>query len=79
MKTYLRGFVVSTIELPFPHIGGTYESMVFRTDADGNITDWSELLCRRYVTSDAAEKGHSEIVNTFDPNDYTNADEGDDE
>ena len=41
---------------------GDYETMVFRCDEAGEVTDWQELDFRRYDTEDAAKVGHEEIV-----------------
>lgn len=39
-----------------------YESMVFRCDQDGEITDFTELDFRRYNTEEEARAGHQEMV-----------------
>jgi hypothetical protein len=72
-RTMVDGYVVSTIKfapwaLPgadnYPALfgGHMYESMVFRADSDGNVTDWSEVDGLRYATEDAAHAGHASLV-----------------
>ena len=44
---------------------GGYESMVFECDADGKVTNWTELKGVRYDSREAAELGHDELVNIY--------------
>ena len=63
-------YVVSTVSLPgyelaprlYDELGGGYETMVFHCDADGIVTDWLELDCRRYRSHQAARAGHNDVV-----------------
>ena len=63
-------YVVSTVRLPgyelaprlYDELGGGYETMVFHCDADGIVTDWLELDCRRYRSLEAARAGHDGVV-----------------
>jgi hypothetical protein len=41
---------------------GTFETMVFACDEDGEVTSWRELDFARYSTREDAAKGHEEIV-----------------
>ena len=54
--TDIDGFAqVSTVLLPFPHLGGEYETMIF--GAGMNSPLW------RYRTFEDAKKGHDRVVN----------------
>ena len=67
-RTVVDGYVISTVKLPgaenYPDLfaGHMYESMVFRADSDGKVTDWSEVDGQRYETEDAAHAGHASLV-----------------
>jgi hypothetical protein len=53
---------VSTVALIIEHHGGMwYETMVFPS-ANGQVTDWGELSCRRYPNKHMAELGHAREV-----------------
>jgi hypothetical protein len=39
-----------------------YETMVFRADSDGEVTDWMEVDGLRYATEEAAHAGHASLV-----------------
>ena len=41
---------------------GSYETMVFACDEQGEVTDWRELDFARYTTEDDARAGHEDIV-----------------
>lgn len=56
------GVVVSTVDL-FVTIGGQgFETMVFRADKSGKVTDWLELFCRRYDSEQEALRGHKSVI-----------------
>jgi hypothetical protein len=55
------GYMVSSVYLPFPHDGREYETMVFNANKDGNITDWTDLYCKRYYNEEEAMAGHETI------------------
>jgi hypothetical protein len=53
---------VSTVALTIEHYGGMwYETMVFPS-ANGQVTDWGDLFCRRYPNKHKAELGHAREV-----------------
>jgi hypothetical protein len=66
--TVVDGYVISTVKLPgaenYPDLfgGHMYESMVFRADSDGTVTNWTEVDSLRYETEDAARLGHAALV-----------------
>lgn len=45
-----------------------FETMIFRCNADGKVTDWGELFADRYDTIDEATTGHKVACDTFQPN-----------
>lgn len=59
-------YIVSTIFLGIDHgfdgVPKWYETMVFKCDAAGNVTDWIELACDRYTTREEAIEGHANMV-----------------
>lgn len=55
-------WVVSTVRLPFTHIGGDYETLVFPATVEGEVASWAELAMRRYETVEAAHAGHEAMV-----------------
>ena len=67
-RTMVDGYVISTVKLPgadnYPSLFADhkYESLVFRIDSGGNVTDWSEVDGLRYATEDAAHAGHASLV-----------------
>lgn len=71
-QTIVGKFKVSTIELPFPLMGMSYETMAFPCDSRGNVIDWSEDFCDRYKTEEQALAGHESTVKAYeariDPN-----------
>jgi hypothetical protein len=53
---------VSTVALTFEHYGGMwYETMVFPS-ANGQVTNWSDLYCKRYPSKHKAKLGHAREV-----------------
>ena len=67
-RTAVDGYVISTVQLPgaekYPELFADhrYETMVFRADSDGKVTDWIEVDGQRYATEDAALAGHRAMV-----------------
>ena len=67
-RTVVDGYVISTVKLAgaenYPDLfaGHMYETMVFRADSDGTVTDWLEVDGLRYATEDAAHAGHASLV-----------------
>jgi len=43
-------------------IQGDYETMVFRCDPDGGVSDMMDIDMQRYDTEEEAIKGHEEMV-----------------
>ena len=39
-----------------------WETMVFRCDENGNVSDWMDLDSELYICKDHAFKGHNEMV-----------------
>ena len=66
-----RRFRVSTVLLPTMHSGGQYETMVFATDAQGEVTNWGELMMDRYETEAEARAGHEAVCAGFQPDEAT--------
>lgn len=62
-----RHFRVSTVDLTVRHSGGQYETMVFATDAQGEVTNWRELMMDRYETEAEARAGHESVCASFQP------------
>ncbi len=60
-------YVVSTVELAFKGLSAPYETMVFACDAEGEVTNWSELYCDTYDSEEEARKGHEFAIKTFHP------------
>jgi hypothetical protein len=67
-RTVVDGYVISTVKLAgaenYPDLfaGHMYETMVFRADGAGTVTDWLEVDGLRYATEDAAHAGHASLV-----------------
>ena len=67
-RTIVDGYVISTVKLagaenhPDLYADHMYETMVFRADSDGTVTDWMEVDGLRYATEDAAHAGHASLV-----------------
>jgi hypothetical protein len=67
-RTVVDGYVISTVKLAgaenYPDLfaGHMYETMVFRADSAGTVTDWLEVDGLRYATEDAAHAGHASLV-----------------
>jgi hypothetical protein len=60
-----KKYLVSTVLPPFgPSI---YETMVFLCDANGNVTDWSEILVKHYNNRTDAVNGHNEVEYYWHP------------
>lgn len=61
LKTYVNGYLVSTVDLGIDHSFGIgkplyYETMIFKEGS------WDDLYCKRYSTEKEAKKGHKEAV-----------------
>ena len=52
-----KKYIVSTVDL-----GRFYETMVFKANKHGEVTDWMDLDCARYPSQGFAEAGHRRIV-----------------
>lgn len=67
-RTVVDGYVISTVKLAgaenYPDLfaGHMYETLVFRADSDGKVTDWIEVDGLRYATEEAAHAGHASLV-----------------
>lgn len=53
--------LVSTVCLGIPHVGGMFETMVFRA-RNGRVKSWLDLDCKRYETAWEARQGHAAMV-----------------
>jgi len=42
-----------------------WETMVFKCDAEGNVSDWNELDCDRYSNEEEARAGHQQMVSRW--------------
>lgn len=38
-----------------------YETMVFASDENGNVTDWTDLDVKRYPNASVASRGHTDM------------------
>ncbi len=54
---------ISTVLLPFPHMGGQYETCVFLLNSEGSSIESN--VVNRYETWDKALEGHERIVKHF--------------
>ncbi len=63
-QTYIKGFFISTV-LP-KDMNGLYETMVFKTDSNNEVIDWSELYTDRYKTKEQAKENHNKVVSIFE-------------
>jgi hypothetical protein len=67
MKTVIKigsdHYLVSTVEVYA--IG--WETMVFRCDPEGEVTNWRELYGVRYRNEFDATAGHSRVCSQFEP------------
>lgn len=43
-----------------------YETMAFKSDKDGNVSDWGDLYCRRYASEEEMKIGHDEICSNLE-------------
>lgn len=59
LKTTIRDYLVSTIDLEFEHIGGRYETAIY--PIVDRRPSFGEVWRRRYATEEEAEKGHAEV------------------
>jgi len=62
-----KHYVISTVELVFSSMSAPFETMAFECDAEGEVTNWSELYCDTYDSQEEALKGHEFAVTTFRP------------
>lgn len=60
-------YVVSTVRLAGGGLygGHIFETMVFPSDAEGDVTNWLELDSQRYRTIDEARIGHNDMVQSW--------------
>ena len=42
-----------------------WETMVFKANKNGEVTNWLDLDCARYDSKEAADCGHSDMVNKW--------------
>lgn len=54
-------YIVSTVDT----FDAGLETMVFRCDKSGNVTDYTDLAAARYDTEEEARNGHQHMVDTF--------------
>tara|TARA_R100000908_G_C3751650_1_gene146202 strand:- start:2413 stop:2637 length:225 start_codon:yes stop_codon:yes gene_type:complete len=63
-QTYIKGFYISTV-LPKDTIG-LYETMVFKTNSNNEVIDWTELYVNRFKTKEEAKINHNEVISIFE-------------
>lgn len=63
LKSYTANnkYYISTNDTP----DNGLETMVFKVDSDGKVSDWTELDCMHYDTIEEAVEGHQFIVNRW--------------
>ena len=59
-QTNVNGYFISTV-LP-PDTNGLYETMIFETDNNNKVIDWSEIYYDHYETKQEALKNHDILV-----------------
>jgi hypothetical protein len=70
-RTVVNGkYLVSTVRLAGTlrldlYTGHIFETMVFASDAEGDVTNWQELDSQRYRTIDEARIGHNDMVQSW--------------
>ena len=57
-------YVDSRFVNPLAH--SSYETMVFKADADGNVSDWMGVYTERYVTYPEMAYRHEYIINNLE-------------
>jgi hypothetical protein len=60
--TQLPNVVVSTVDLLHDAPGGRFETMVFRTDVNGDVVDWGAIDAQRHYFREDAVRGHMQMV-----------------
>lgn len=56
-----KKYLLSTVDLGICCYGGSYETMLFAYDENGEV-DYGDLYCERYYTKDRAIQRHNELV-----------------
>lgn len=59
VKTRTRGYVLVDTCYTLDH---GWETMVFASDKNGNVSNWSDLDCDVYKTNFQASDGHEEMI-----------------
>lgn len=59
VKTKTRGYVL--VDTCYTLDRG-WETMVFASDKNGNVSNWSDLDCDVYATNFQASDGHEEMI-----------------
>lgn len=59
VKTRTKGYVWIDTRDTFDR---GWETMVFRCDENGNVSDWMDLDSELYICKDQAFKGHDKMV-----------------
>ena len=59
VKTRTRGYVLVDTCYTLDH---GWETMVFASDKNGNVSNWSDLDCDVYATNFQASDGHDEMI-----------------
>jgi hypothetical protein len=58
-------YVVSTVRTPYgPR---SFETMIFRSTASGEVEDYMDLYCDRYDYAYQAKMGHQHLVANWNP------------
>ena len=63
VKTKTKGYVWIDTSYTLDH---GWETMVFESDENGNVSDWMDLDCDIYVTEQQASEGHDEMIRKWE-------------
>jgi hypothetical protein len=59
------GYVISTVQLPTFYGVPQFESVIFESDGDLVVTDYTELAANRYSTREDAIAGHGVLMERY--------------
>lgn len=63
LRTVVRNqYMISTINLSLSYFSRAFETMVFKCDETGKVTDWIELDCLRSHSESEAFADHNSLV-----------------
>jgi hypothetical protein len=59
------GYVISTFQLPAFYGAEPFESVIYESDGDLVVTDYTELAANRYNTHEDAIAGHGVLMERY--------------